>query len=408
LADWAVVASWWLEGPCKEGGAILGGNNWCGGADMNFNSYIDSEDLLLFASCWLNRDTEAPTPNPAVWLVEPAGTGMTTVSMEAMQARDKWGGVEYYFEAIRIADSQLHNSGWRQSFDPSRAGYIYSLTDPTVRAWIFKDTGLTAGVEYLYTVKARDIAGNETLPSVQRSATPGEDNTAPTPNPALWETVPYQNGASTIRMVAQVAADAEGNGVSYSFICAEDASLNSGWIAGNEYVTPAVLVLGQTYTFSVRYRDNSINLNVTDTSALVAVTIGAVDSDPPTPDPTTLAVTWWQQGSTWYHILVAGEVTDATQITYNGVVYDGVEYQFRCVDLPGLVAGTWYNVTNVFAEAYPPNSAYYPDLQTLKVPNIIWVYVGSGMTDHTYQVRTRDMSPNQNMSVNWSPEVTSP
>jgi hypothetical protein len=67
LSDWAIFASWWLEGSCKEGGAILGGNNWCGGADMNFNSYIDSEDLLLFASCWLNRDTEAPTPNPAEW-----------------------------------------------------------------------------------------------------------------------------------------------------------------------------------------------------------------------------------------------------------------------------------------------------------------------------------------------------
>ena len=387
LADLIHFADQWLN---KVYTACLETNNWCDGADVNYDREVDLKDMAIISFCWLVEDTEAPTPNPAVWLVKPAGTGMTTVSMEAMQARDKWGGVEYYFEAIRSADGQIHNSGWRQSFDPSRAGYIFSLTDATIRAWIFKDTGLTPGMEYKYTVKARDIKGNETQPSEELPATPGVDNMAPTPDPALWQTVPYQNGVNTIRMVAQVAADAEGNGVSYSFICVEDAALNSGWIAVNEYITPAVLVLGQTYTFSVRYRDNSINLNVTAPSVLVAVTISAVDVDPPTPDPTTLAVVKWYFDGQWYHILTAGVVTDPEG--------NGEEYQFNCVDVPGLVAPTWYNALNTAG-------LYYPDGNPM-IPNQIWVPVSGSITNHTYRVRTRDQSINQNTGQ-WSAEVTS-
>jgi subtilisin family serine protease len=394
LADLVHFADQWLN---KVYTACLETNNWCDGADVNFDREVDLNDMASISFCWLVEDTEAPTPNPSVWLVEPAGTGMTTVSMEAMQARDKWGGVEYYFEATSVADGQKHNSGWRQSFDPSRAGYIYSPIDPTVRAWIFEDSGLTAGMEYLYTVKTRDIAGNETLPSVPRPATPGVDNMAPTPNPALWETVPYQNGVNTIRMVAQVATDAEGNGVLYSFVCEEDAALNSGWIAVNEYVTPAVLVLGQTYTFSVRYRDNSVNLNTTAPSVLVAVTIGDVDVEAPTPNPPTITAVRLIIGPQQYHVVTCSEATDPS----------GVEYQFECVENGTLIATAvnvdWINTLNMVAGIYPFGSTLYPN-STLKVPNTIWIPV-FGTVNYTYRARVRDQAPAPNVT-DWSLPVT--
>jgi hypothetical protein len=302
--------------------------------------------------------------------------GMTAVYMEAMQASDKWGVVEYYF------DETSGNPGGSDS------GWQISST--------YTDTGLTANVEYRYTVKVRDVAGNETQLSEERSATPGVDNMAPTPNPAEWEIVPYQNGVSTIRMVARVATDAEGNGVSYSFICLEDGTLSSGWIASNEYVTPAVLVPDQTYTFSVRYRDNSVNLNVTEPSVSVAVTIGTVDAEPPTQPTITSAVKFTYLGQN-YHVVTSSESTDDS----------GVEYQFECTTAGGLIATAvhvdWINIDNVVAGIYPFGETLYPN-GTLKVANKIWIPV-FGVVNHTYRVRARDRSLNMNMTE-WSLPVT--
>ena len=56
LAYWAEFASAWLLDTCDEG------NNWCNGADLNFDTEVNAEDLTNFAVCWLTSDEEAPFP----------------------------------------------------------------------------------------------------------------------------------------------------------------------------------------------------------------------------------------------------------------------------------------------------------------------------------------------------------
>jgi hypothetical protein len=47
LKDFAVFASYWLEGPCNEA------NNWCSGADLNHQNDVDLADLTILANQWL-------------------------------------------------------------------------------------------------------------------------------------------------------------------------------------------------------------------------------------------------------------------------------------------------------------------------------------------------------------------
>jgi len=267
------------------------------------------------------------------------------------------------------------------------AGHQHSLalkievTDIPNLPWLWTDTGLDLGTHW-YRIRVRDPRGLETMTTEPKNVV---ITGTPTPNPAQWEIAPQQNGVGSVRMVAALAMDPEGTSVQYYFNCPEIPTPTqpvNQWITGRD-ITVTGLVVGQTYTFSVRYPD--ADGLMTGYSPAVAVTIGVEDVDPPTPDPTTLVVEKWYLGGQWYHILTAGEVQDDS----------GVEYQFNCVDVPGLVAPTWYNALNTAG-------LYYPDGNP-RVPNVIWVPVSGGIANHTYRVRTRDQSINQNTGQ-WSSE----
>ncbi|MCK4627438.1 MAG: hypothetical protein KAT56_00470 [Sedimentisphaerales bacterium] len=49
LLDFGLFAAHWLEGGCKD-------PNWCGGADLNQNTYVDPPDLEKFSENWLVND----------------------------------------------------------------------------------------------------------------------------------------------------------------------------------------------------------------------------------------------------------------------------------------------------------------------------------------------------------------
>jgi hypothetical protein len=437
-----ILATWWLHQPCDDK------NFWCDRADLNLYGGVDFLDFAYMANCWLVEDTEAPSP--AKWAQKPTAVTYPDtnpipvnlrvyypntvdedvdpipergyyITMAAEQSTDNWiGGPMYKFEASRyekIGNENVkifetdpnHTSFWMQNFDPNwvtadkdnrveEDEIIYiapNSADPNIVPWKWQAIRLTDQTVYEFKIRIRDPRGNEVVSSLEQ-ATAGEDPNPPVPNPAQWEIPPYQNSANTIRMVAVEAVDLENHGVAYSFECLEDSTnpieVSSGWIVDRQYVTPPVLVVGQTYTFRVQYRDRpgqQFVYKVGGYSPTVAVTIGVVDTEAPTPDPTTLAVVKWYLDGQWYHILTAGVVTDGS----------GVEYQFYCVDVPGLVAPTWYNALNTAG-------LYYPDGNPM-VPNVIWVPVSGGIANHTYQVRTRDQSINQNTGL-WSAEVTSP
>jgi M6 family metalloprotease-like protein len=440
--DLYILATWWLHQPCDDK------NFWCDRADLNLYGGVDFLDFAYMANCWLVEDTEAPSP--AKWAQKPTAVTYPDtnpipvnlrvyypntvdedvdpipergyyITMAAEQSTDNWiGGPMYKFEASRyekIGNENVkifetdpnHTSFWMQNFDPNwvtadkdnrveEDEIIYiapNSADPNIVPWKWQAIRLTDQTVYEFKIRIRDLRGNEVVSSPEQ-ATAGEDPNPPVPNPAQWEIPPYQNSANTIRMVAVEAVDLENHGVAYSFECLEDSTnpieVSSGWIVDRQYVTPPVLVVGQTYTFRVQYRDRpgqQFVYKVGGYSPTVAVTIGVVDTEAPTPDPTTLAVVKWYLDGQWYHILTAGVVTDGS----------GVEYQFYCVDVPGLVAPTWYNALNTAG-------LYYPDGNPM-VPNVIWVPVSGGIANHTYQVRTRDQSINQNTGL-WSAEVTSP
>lgn len=94
-------------------------------------------------------DAEAPTPDPMGWAVKPYISGNHAIAMEATAASDP-SGIEYYFTCTFGGG---HDSGWQASA-------------------YYEDTGLTDGIIYTYTVKARDKSPNQntTMDSVPASS----------------------------------------------------------------------------------------------------------------------------------------------------------------------------------------------------------------------------------------------
>jgi sialate O-acetylesterase len=100
--------------------------------------------LLTFA-----EDTEAPMLDPMSFWAPPHATSDTSISMTANPTYDR-SGVEYYFECVAGGGN---DSGWQDNIE-------------------YEDSGLTAGAEYSYRVKARDksVNQNETAWSPAESA----------------------------------------------------------------------------------------------------------------------------------------------------------------------------------------------------------------------------------------------
>jgi autotransporter-associated beta strand protein len=115
--------------------------------EVRFGSNYQS---VLLGSVAMTADSSPPIPNPIGFHMSPAPSGTSSVRMVATSAYDP-NGVEYYFTCTAGGG---HDSGWQSSPE-------------------YTDTGLTPGVAYSYTVKARDLspARNETAPSTAFSAT---------------------------------------------------------------------------------------------------------------------------------------------------------------------------------------------------------------------------------------------
>ncbi|UCF44290.1 MAG: metallophosphoesterase [Planctomycetota bacterium] len=141
------------------------------------------------------------------------------------------------------------------------------------------------GPVYIQVTDTDQTAGNQGLDTVYvdhmyiRSIGVGgpapNDVTPPSPDPMTWATVPYETGAYSIAMVATTASDA--SGVKYYF---EETSGNpggsdSGWQDGTSYEDIG-LEPNTTYTYRVRARDRSANMNKTDWSTPESATTMSV------------------------------------------------------------------------------------------------------------------------------------
>jgi hypothetical protein len=152
---------------------------WCHERDLNKDGIVNNFDLALFNRNYGETETKPPTPNPMLWLVPPAPNSTSAIHMIAVTAYDNSTGpdVEYQFECV-LGDG--HDRGW----DPCE---------------MFVDTGLVAGNEYGYRVRARDMnpvipddgtgePGNKTEWSVVGYAVPQRSLR---PNPMTWSIEPH-------------------------------------------------------------------------------------------------------------------------------------------------------------------------------------------------------------------------
>ena len=97
----------------------------------------------------------------------------------------------------------------------------------------------------------------------------GVDITAPEPNIMTWEFEPLTTSTESVYMAATVASDLQ-NGVQYYFQCTSGNGPDSGWQYSNTF-EPNNLASGTKFTYRVKARDTSGNLNETNWSNPVTV-----------------------------------------------------------------------------------------------------------------------------------------
>ena len=155
-------------------------------------------------------------------------------------------------------------------------GASIAFNDPNNDTGAVISTTVSAGTYYLLVTGA----GNTVTPYsdygslgqyfINGSVSPaGVDETAPTPNPMTWASVPNAISDTAVSMTATTATD-ETSTVEYSFLCIAGDSqcnpANSGWQSNSSY-TATGLSASTAYSFQVLSRDQAGNETGRSTSA---------------------------------------------------------------------------------------------------------------------------------------------
>jgi parallel beta-helix repeat protein len=105
--------------------------------DLNRDGVVNFLDYVILVNNWRPKvqPPMPPEPDPMTWAIEPQATSRTAITMTAIIAASTDGSsVEYYFKSNSLGG---HDSGWQ--------------VEPN-----YTDTGLDAGTQYSYMVKARN------------------------------------------------------------------------------------------------------------------------------------------------------------------------------------------------------------------------------------------------------------
>ncbi|NNM29550.1 MAG: hypothetical protein HKO57_08510, partial [Akkermansiaceae bacterium] len=192
---------------------------------------------------------------------------------------------------------------------------------------------------------------------------PDPDLTPPSPDPLTWEFLPTVSNFKDVSMRAGSAIDNR-YGVEY-FFENETRGTNSGWQDSREWAETD-LDFGTTYTYRVKARDKSPNLNESTTwSTSESVTTDPEDLTSPSPDPLT-----------WASLPAPGDFGILTMTVNPATDPSGVEYYFENVT-KGTNSG-WQDSTTWVDGVLDPETTY------------------------TYRAKARDKSLAQNESTTWS------
>ncbi|HSV27169.1 MAG TPA: right-handed parallel beta-helix repeat-containing protein [Sedimentisphaerales bacterium] len=362
---------------------------------------VDHIDIALVPGA---NDHTPPTPNPMTWAVPPHATDYDSITMVATAAVDE-SGVEYYFTCI---SGNCRDSGWQSS--------------P-----IYTDTGLPARINptaiYTYTVKTRDKSANnnQTAPSA-----PASSMTLPLTTNLIR--VNFQPAAADVP--AGYLPDfgdtyaVRANGLSYGWnvshadqtrernanpdqrldtIChfrlngfweialpngtynvevtigdPSFASMHTIRVEGVSYWTNLSLGANQfaTMASTITLSDGRLRIDpgaATDRATrichVVITAVGAADTTPPVPNPTT-----------WAAAPTAISSSEIAMTAFTASDASGVEYFFECI-AGGCNSSGWQN-SSTFIDTGLANNASY-----------------------TYRVRTRDKSTNRN-ETGWSSQAS--
>ncbi len=333
--DWLYILDYWLD-ECDY-------PYWCHGTDINMDGIVNLIDSTAMAPIGsvdkispqplFGEDGLAVTPDfttnevyRMTWEKKPvsAGSAIPAITMTANVAMDNCiGDIEYKFVCT-----------YREPGSTGGADRDWS-TDRT-----YTDTGLSVGKQYAYVCLARDSYENQTLPSLAVRTYAGDDSEAPVtlataaqPTKARWlvfpQTASIEGTVASVRMVAETAKDI--SGVQYFFECTSGNGNNSTWQDSPEYVDTG-LVVGQLYTYRIKTRDKSRNLNEGVWSEPASVTPDAstiVDNNKPYPMPfITNAVQTFETGQLsgqngWHNITAVALSADASYPVW---------YKFICLD----------------------------------------------------------------------------
>ncbi|HIJ70950.1 MAG TPA: hypothetical protein HPP87_06260, partial [Planctomycetes bacterium] len=191
------------------------------------------------------------------------------------------------------------------------------------------------------------------------------DTDPPAPDPATWSSAPAAISPYTIEMTATTATDPSGVQYCFDETTEHSGATDSSWQTSPEY-TDYSLSPSTQYTYKTRSRDQSVNNNMTAWSDPCSATTDPEDTTAPTPNPAT-----WSSppaaDNPWQISMTATTATDPS----------GVEYFFDETTCGPSHDSFW--------QASPS----YSDFSL------------TPETQYTYQVRTRDQSPNQNTGL-WS------
>ncbi|MDG4668631.1 hypothetical protein [Mycobacterium sp. 236(2023)] len=251
---------------------------WGNTDPSTYNSTIADQITNLFI-VWMDEDTTAPTaPN-----ITTTHRTTTTVDLKISGGTDDVGIVAY--EIFR-------NGGLIR---------IVGVEDPDLGA-TYTDTLLDPATTYLYTARARDLAGNESPDSEPPlSVTTNVDPDAPpdvTP-PTAPDIASTDRTVETVELVVSGATDDVGV-VAYKIF--RDGSFLT-IVSPGEKFTDTLLSAATSYTYTARARDLAGNESP-DSASLVVTTLGAPILDVSAPSAPNITTT--DRTTTTVDLLVSG------------------------------------------------------------------------------------------------------